>query len=192
MFMGGRSRSVVAIGDLWQLPPIYDSIVMDNNNLDGGPDFAPSHFKENFKIYYLTEKMRNQKDEDFSFLCDRVARGQITAEDEIYLKSRIKKSDNEKSNEKFKNGEICIIVTTNKKRELENNKKLDELLPAQKEYLCNSVDRVSNLPHAPKLSEKDQDNQSKTGNLPRNLRLKVGAPVVVTSNHKKALYREWC
>ena len=46
-FMGGRS--VVTIGDLWQLPPIYDNIVLDNNRLDGRPDFAPSHFKENFK-----------------------------------------------------------------------------------------------------------------------------------------------
>ena len=96
-FMGGRS--VVAIGDLWQLPPIYDSIIMDNNNLDGRPDCAPSHFKENFKIYYLTEKMRNQEDEQFSFLCDRVGRGQISKEDEIYLNSRIKKTENEMSNE---------------------------------------------------------------------------------------------
>ena len=31
---------------------------------------------------------------------------------------------------------------------------------------------------------------SKTGNLPKTLRLKVGAPVVITTNHKKAKYRE--
>ena len=42
----------------------------------------------------------------------------MTEEDEIYLKTRIKQTENEKSNEKFKNGQLCIIVTTNKKREL--------------------------------------------------------------------------
>ena len=187
-FMGGRS--VVAIGDLWQLPPVRDKIILDNNSLDGRPDFAPSHFKENFKIFYLTEKMRNQKDENFSALCDRVGRGKITEEDEIYLKTRIRKSENEGSNEKFKNGEISIIVTTNPKRELLNNQKLDELLPNEKEYLCNSVDRITNLPHGPKLSNRDKDNLSKTGNLPEILRLKVGAPVVITTNNKKAKYRE--
>ena len=187
-FMGGRS--VVAIGDLWQLPPVRDKIILDNNSLDGRPDFAPSHFKENFKIFYLTEKMRNQKDETFSTLCDRVGRGKVTEENEIYLKTRIRKSENEGSNEKIKNGEISIIVTTNPKRELLNNQKLDELLPNEKEYLCNSVNRITNLPHGPKLSNRDKDNLSKTGNLPETLRLKVGAPVVITTNNKKAKYRE--
>ena len=54
-FMGGIS--FVASGDLWQLPPIYDSIVTENNHMDGRPSCAPSHWNENFRIYYLTEKM---------------------------------------------------------------------------------------------------------------------------------------
>ena len=49
---------------------------------------------------------------------------------------------------------------------------------------------MTNLPHGPKLSEKDQDNLGKTGNLPKKLRLKVGAPVIITSNHKKSKYRD--
>ena len=186
--MGGRS--VIVIGDLWQLPPIKDKIVLDKNKLDGRPECAPSHFRENLRIFYLTEKMRSQKDPYFSSLCDRVGRGKQTEEDEVYLKSRIKRTENERNNEKFKNGEISIIVTTNDKRELINNQKLDELLPNGKEYLCNCVDRITNLPHGPKLSDKDQDNLGKTGNLPNKLRLKVGAPVMITSNHKKAKYRE--
>merc|ERR1711888_404096 len=54
-FMGGIS--VIAVGDFWQLPPICDNFITDNNSLDGRPKFAPSHWKENFKIYYLTQKM---------------------------------------------------------------------------------------------------------------------------------------
>ena len=43
-------------GDLWQLPPILDNLVTDNNHLDGRPDCSPSHWEEHFKIFYLTEK----------------------------------------------------------------------------------------------------------------------------------------
>ena len=112
--------------------------------------------------------MRSKKDQSFSSLCDRVGRGQITEEDENYLKSRIKPTESERYNDKFKYGHLSIIVTVNKKRELINNQKLDELLPGQKDYFCNCVDRVTNLPHGPKLSDKDKDNLSKTGNLPKN------------------------
>ena len=72
---------------MWQLPPIYDNIIMDNNHLDGRPDFSPSHWKENFQVFYLTEKMRSHSDLEFSSLCDRVGRNRITEEDEIFLKS---------------------------------------------------------------------------------------------------------
>ena len=70
------------------MPPIYDNLVTDTNNIDGRLDCAPSHWKNNFKIYYLTEKMRSQEDPYFSCLCDRVGRGNITDEDEKYLVRR--------------------------------------------------------------------------------------------------------
>ena len=53
-------------GDLWQLPPIYDRLITDKSHVDGRPDLAPNHRKNNFKIYYLTEKMRSQEDPEFS------------------------------------------------------------------------------------------------------------------------------
>ena len=177
-------------GDLWQLPPIYDNLITDNNSLDGRPECSPSHWKENFKIFYLTEKMRSQKDPCFSSLCDRVGRGKITDEDEKYLMSRISITEAEKDNENFKNGKISIIVTINKKKDLINEQKLEELLPNEKKYSCNCVDRVTNLPNGPKISEKDRDNLNKTGNLPNTLHLKVSAPVVITTNHSKSKYRE--
>ena len=74
-FMGGKS--VIASGDMWQLPPIKDNIIFDNNKLDGRPELTQNHWKENFKIYYLTEKMRSKTDIKFSDLCDRVARKTI-------------------------------------------------------------------------------------------------------------------
>ena len=177
-------------GDLWQLPPIYDSLVTDNNHLDGRPDCSPSHWNENFKIFYLTEKMRSQKDPNFSELCDRVGRGKISDDDEKYLQSRVLATESENSNENFKSGNLSIIVTTNLKKDFVNKHKLDQLLPNEKEYACNSIDRVTNLPSGRKLSNKVKENPGNTGNLQTVLKLKVGAPIVITSNHSKQKYRE--
>ena len=76
------------------------------------------------------------------------------------------------------------------KREFVNSKMLLDLIPNEREYSCSSIDRVINLPNCPRLTEKDQLNLNKTGNLPTTLKLKVGAPVVITSNHPKAKYKE--
>ena len=148
--------SHMSSGDLWQLPPIYDNFITDNNCLDGRPDFAPSHWKDNFKIYYLTQKMRSKEDLEFSSLCDRVGRAKITNDDEKFLRSRILKTDIESNNENFKTGKMSIVVTTNMKKDLVNCQKLNQLLPNQTEFVWNCVDRVLNLPGGPKLSEKDQ------------------------------------
>ena len=75
-------------------------MVFDRNQLDRRPECAPSHWNENFRIYYLTEKMRCQHDQQFSSLCDRVATGRITEADEVYLQSRVRNTELEKKNDK--------------------------------------------------------------------------------------------
>ena len=187
-FMGGVT--FIVSGDLWQLPPIMDNLVTDKNNIDGRPSCAPSHWNENFKVFYLTEKMRSAQDPEFSNLCDRVGRDKITDEDEKWLKSRIIPCESENSNENFKTGKLSIIVTTNKKRNLINKEKLDLLLPNMTSYVCNSIDRVTNLPGNLKLPKSVKNNPSKTANLETELVLKVGAPVTLTINHSKQKYRE--
>ena len=134
--------------------------------------------------------MRSQNDPLFSSLCDRVGRGTITIEDEEFLKSRIQSTDSEDCNDNFKNGKLSIIVTVNKKRNLINNEKLDKLLTNEKEYRCNSVDRVTNVPGDPKLPDRFNDNPGLTGNLQTELIIKVGAPVLITTNHPKLKYKE--
>ena len=165
-------------------------MVTDNSSLDGRPDFSPSHWNKNFRIFYLTEKMRSQADPFFSDLCDRVGRGNLTENDEEYLRSRIKFNDSENANENFKSGKLSIIVTTNSKKDLINHQKLNSLLPEEQEYSCNSIDRVTNLPVGNLLPEKLKVNPGKTGNLQTELKLKVGAPIVITTNHSKQKYRE--
>ena len=79
--------------------------------------------------------MRSQKDQEFSNLCDRVGRGTINDEDEKFLKSRVRATDSERHNENFKKGNLSIIVTTNKKKDLINSQKLVDLLPDEKELI---------------------------------------------------------
>ena len=167
-----------------------DSIVTDNSSLDARPVFAPSHWEENFKIYYLTEKMRSHKDPYFSDLCDRVGRDEITDEDENYLMSRVIPCESENNNDKFKSGKLLILVTTNMKKDIVNQQKLNDLLPDQKEYTRNSTDMVTNLPSRKTVPKKLNRNLGRTGNLEFKLKLKKDAPVVITSNHRKQMYRE--
>ena len=84
-FMGGVS--FIAVGDFRQLPPVRDQFVYEKNHLDGRPSLSPSHWDDNFKIYYLTDKMRNQKDSVFAELCDRVGNGTYTKNDLLYLEA---------------------------------------------------------------------------------------------------------
>ena len=97
--------------------------------MDGRPTCCPSHWDDNFPIYYLSEKMRSQKDPQFGEVCDRVGKGCLLPEDESFLQKLVRKTPRENYNESFKTGAVSIIVTTNKKRERINNEKLESLLP---------------------------------------------------------------
>ena len=83
------SRNFLASGDLRQLPPIHDQFITEKARIDMRPLCATSYWDQYFRIYYLTEKMRCQDDDNFAELCDRVGKGITTTEDENFLKSRI-------------------------------------------------------------------------------------------------------
>ena len=91
----------------------------------------------------------------------------------------------------FKSGKLVICVTTNAKKDLVNDQKLRTLLPNKREYNCNSIDRVVNLPNRDiELPDKMKKNPGKTGNLQTTLKLRIGAPIVITVNHAKRKYRD--
>ena len=181
LFMGGRSSIVT--GDLFQLPPVKDKYIFLNTPLDDRPKIAPSHWDENFKICFLTEKMRSRGEIEFGEVCDRIARNEITEKDEEFLKSLVRNSPNEENNEMFKNGEISILVTTNDKREKINNLKLSQLLPNEVATCSSSEDKCTNLLDAPP-PPKDMNYTIAKG-LPSNLQLKVDAPILITLNDPK-------
>ena len=159
-------------GDFLQLPPVLEEFIFCKNNMDGRPDCSPSHWDNNYKIYFLTEKMRSMTDPKFGDVCDRISTGTITAEDETYLKSLVRKSPNENNNELYKTGQMSIIVPTNAKREKINNEKLDKLLKDNPEFICESRDQSTNISNPPELG--DELNYTKTGNLQKKVKTESG------------------
>ena len=137
-FMEGRST--IAGGDWFQLPPVKDDYIFKNNHLDGRPNCAPSQRNDNYRIYFLTEKVRSQSDPKFGEVCDRFGRDEITVEDDIYLKNMIRTCPNENDNDLFKTGKYAIIVTTNEARKQYNQEKISNLLPDRQEVTNISED----------------------------------------------------
>ena len=79
-----------------------DSLVTEKNHLDGRPNIAPCQWKDHFKIFYLTEKMRSAKDPFFAELSDRVKLGKLIESDIDFFKSRMVPCQSEFSNDNFK------------------------------------------------------------------------------------------
>ena len=48
--------------------------------------------------------MQSKGDNKFGDVCDHIGRGEVTAEDELYLKTLVRKSPNEDINDMFKEG----------------------------------------------------------------------------------------
>ena len=185
-FMG--QKSFIAAGDFRQLPPVHDKMIFEKSDLDGRPSVAPCHWNENFKIYYLTEKMRCPEDIEFAELCDRVGKGMITSEDEVFLRSRIVQNPSENVNDNYCSGKMAIIVTTNERREEINLERLRSLLPDEREYVCLAKDNVTNRKNHVPLQ--GTVSYSKTHGMMKNLIIREGAPVILTVNHKKPQYKE--
>ena len=185
-FMGGLS--FVAVGDFRQLPPVRDLYIFEKNNLDGRPSISPSHWDDNFKIYYLSDKMRNQRDPEFAALCDRVGNGTFTEVDVKYLQCCVRDTESENLNENFKNGNISIIVLTNRIRKEINEHKLKTLIESRNLYTSLAIDKCTNLENPPEVSSNLPLTQ--TGGLEHILLLKANAPIVITSNHPQSKYKE--
>ena len=183
-FMGGVS--IVCTGDFGQLPPVGQKMAWATSFLDNRIEISPKHWDEHFKIFYLTTKMRSQ-DEEFSNVCDDVRKGICDEKVTEYLKNHVGTCPSEDDNQKYASGQFSIIVTNNKAREEINNEKLNKLLSNKRTYFSNAVDKSTNNPLAPKISEKLP--LTRTGQLPTKILFKEGAPVMITSNHSKSKYK---
>ncbi|XP_061196745.1 uncharacterized protein LOC133205019 [Saccostrea echinata] len=79
--------SIVAIGDLFQLKPVFDGWIFENLCEGYGP-LAMNLWGDLFKMYELTEIMRQKEDKDFAELLNRLREGLQSDDDVRMLCSR--------------------------------------------------------------------------------------------------------
>ena len=78
--------SIIAVGDLYQLQPIRDGWVF--NDLKRGPSsLAPNLWKDHFKMFELTEIMRQKDDIEFTELLNRLRHNSLTESDKEKIKA---------------------------------------------------------------------------------------------------------
>ena len=80
--------TVIGVGDLFQLHPVLDSWIFSPPDQDYAL-LAPNLWKENFKLFELTEVMRQKDDQSFAKLLNRLREGKQTEEDNNVLCTRI-------------------------------------------------------------------------------------------------------
>ena len=82
---------IIAVGDLYQLPPLKDKKIYDTPGSSSDPTPICLHgslWQENFNFHELKHIVR-QKDQHFAQLLNRVCEAQITDDDEATLKQRV-------------------------------------------------------------------------------------------------------
>ena len=83
--------TIIAVGDLYQLPPLKDKKIYDTpgSNYDPNPIcLHGSLWQENFNFHELKHIVR-QKDQQFAQLLNRVREAQINDDDDAVLKQRV-------------------------------------------------------------------------------------------------------
>ena len=78
--------NIIAVGDLYQLKPVMGQFIFENYRTNYGP-LATNLWAENFKIYELTEIMRQKDDQKFAELLNRLRTGHQTKDDITLLKN---------------------------------------------------------------------------------------------------------
>ena len=78
---------IICFGDLYQLPPVKDTWIFENNKY-GLRSLAQNQWVDLFKIYELTIIMRQREEKDFAALLNRMRIGNLSDKDLNVLYSR--------------------------------------------------------------------------------------------------------
>ncbi|XP_071855229.1 uncharacterized protein [Apostichopus japonicus] len=89
--------SIIAVGDLFQLKPVFDGWIFNNLTHDYGP-LASNLWRDHFMAFELTEIMRQKDDQSFAQLLNRLRENRQTDDDLKLLNTRQFTVDNVPSN----------------------------------------------------------------------------------------------
>lgn len=82
--------TVITVGDLFQLKPVFDEWIFENSRKDYNP-IATNLWKQYFKMFELTQVTRQRKDKAFAEILNCVREGKHTDNDINVLKQRMLK-----------------------------------------------------------------------------------------------------
>lgn len=168
----GYEKRVVFVGDFYQLPPI----VKDEVNSLFTPVYAFE--SDSWKFFDLEtlhlEKIYRTKDESFIRLLELVRRGEYTSYVGEYIEFL-------RGNFDVYSNEPTYLFGRNLEVDKMNNLRLEEL--EAKEIVIEAVVENKN-----KVHEKVLDRWVKSLSVPKDLSLKVGAPILFTINNWGSFY----
>ena len=104
------------------------------------------------------------------------------------MKSRDVTCELENDFEAWRNGEILYIVKDNKKREEINDRKLKEFEPEQAIFTYIAKDVTLDFDQQIPIS--DNIPYTKTAYIPKQIHVKINAPIMLTQNHSNKKLRE--
>jgi len=161
--------SILAVGDLQQLPPVGGRAIYNipyGNNCDVFADLWNSHFS----VIELTEIMRQKGDTNFASLLSRMRVGKVTSDDIELLKTRVITEDMDN------NDSHLHLFPTNQQVDTYNNKLLYKLSTPM--WTFKAIDKLPDK--FPGITIPGSD--IKAGGLPSILSLKEGCRVMLIRN----------
>lgn len=169
--------SIVAVGDLYQLPPVGQPQLFSKVS-DGYAQLyrSGSLWVDEFEMVELDEIMRQRGDSEFSELLCRVRTSQYTPADVDILKSRVITPDmpNYPTH-------ALHVYRLNADVDTRNTLMLNTLAPESEQYSIKASDAIAGQNMHIDLSTLS-DKRSETGGLHSQLKLAVGAHVMLTTN----------
>ena len=171
--------SVIAVGDLYQLPPIIDSRIIFADLEEGASSLAQNLWKDLFKMYELVEIMRQKDDLEFAQLLNRLRVNEMTEDDMSKLKTRLF----DRNADDYPKDALHLFAENAGVNE--HNDKVLNTMPVEKVLIpCYDTVVSANLSarKCEELIQKLPNDFSKTGQLLKVLTVAVGMIYVMTVN----------
>ena len=166
--------SIIALGDLYQLPPSQIKLVFDNYANDA---FNLCHPWHAFEMIELTEMMRQKDDQPFTELLNRCRIGAHTDGDICCIQSR---SINSLDSNNYYPSDALHIWAGNIPVDQHNHTKLAQI--SKPMFTLKATDQYPNNVNKPDIERVLARGRSETGGLDYELHLKETARVMLTAN----------
>ena len=169
--------TIIAVGDLYQLPPLKDKKIYDTPGTGDDPNPVCLHqslWKENFYFHEMKHVVR-QKNKQFAQLLNRVREAKITEHDETTLKARVTTLDDP---DHFT--DALHVYGTNQQADQYNTAMLQKLDTPK--YVYSEFGYHKRQRHKAGEDKLDGKKRMDTGGLPSHLTIAENAYVRLTSN----------